>query len=94
MADGQRTKRRPAEKLVLPHKKAGFRPGRAGVWEAQLWKFVGPSLLPEEEEVPVEWIAAGSLDQALKFMRLRHPDFIIVKAAAIGMIAVLSGSPH
>jgi hypothetical protein len=38
-------------------------------------------------------IAAESLDDALKFMRRRHPDFMIVRAVAVGMITMLSGSP-
>ena len=88
MADEKRTKQRPVKSV--PQKKADIR--SLGFSEAQLWKFVGPSLLPEEEAVPIEWIAAGSLDQALRFMRRHHPDFIIMKAVAIGMIAILSGS--
>jgi hypothetical protein len=60
----------------------------------ELWEFTGPSkFLAEDEETPVERIAAASLDQALQFVRGRYPDFIICKAVAIGMIAMLSGSP-
>ena len=55
---------------------------------------MGPRLLPEEKEAPNEWIAAESLDKALRFMRRHHPDFIIMKATAIGMIAILSRSPQ
>jgi|HubBroStandDraft_4_1064222.scaffolds.fasta_scaffold2210988_1 hypothetical protein len=94
MADDKRTKARPAQRSIPPEKKTGFRPGKSGVCEAQLWEFTGPSkFLPEDEEIPVERVAAGSLDDALKFMRRRYPDFIIVKAVATGMIAMLSGSP-
>jgi hypothetical protein len=92
MAEVKRSKQRPVKTLIRPKKRAGLRPGTTGFCEAQLWKFVGPTLLPEEEETPVEWIAAESLDQALKFMRRHHPDFIIMKAVATGIIAVLSGS--
>ena len=54
---------------------------------------LGPSkFLPEDQEIPVERVEAASLDDALKFMRHRHPDFIIVAAVATGMIHA-SGSP-
>jgi hypothetical protein len=83
-----------ARQAILKEKKTGFRPSKAGVCEAQLWEFTGPSkFLAEDEETPVERIAAASLDQALQFVRGRYPDFIICKAVAIGMIAMLSGSP-
>jgi hypothetical protein len=94
MADHKRTKAGPVQKSISPAKKTGFRPGRSGVCEAQLWEFTAPSkFLPGDESIPVELVAAGSLDDALKFMRRRHPDFIIVKAIAVGMITMLSGSP-
>lgn len=75
-------------------KNAGFRRGSTGVCEAQLWEFTGPSRSPaENEKIPIERVAATSVDQALKYMRRRHCDFIICKAEAIGMVAMLSGSP-
>ena len=38
-------------------------------------------------------VAALSLDQALKYMRYRHRDFNITKAAPLGIIALVGGSP-
>jgi len=94
MADNKRTKARPAQMSASPEKKTGFRPGMSGLCEAQLWEFTGPSeFLSDDEEAPVERVAAASIDDALKFMRRRYPDFIIVKARALGVIAMLSGSP-
>jgi hypothetical protein len=82
MADHKRTKAGPGQKSIPSAKRTGFRPGRSDACEAQLWEFTGPSkFLPEDESIPVERVAAGSLDDALKFMRRRYPDFIIVKAA-------------
>jgi len=70
---------------------AGFRPGSEGVCEAQLWEFSAPK--HDDEEPELQLVAAESLDQALKYMRRRHDDFIISKAESLGMIALLSGSP-
>ena len=41
----------------------------------------------------VHWVAAESLDAALRYMRLWHDDFIITEARFLGMIPLLSGSP-
>ena len=80
-------------KSATSGRKPGFLPGNSGVCEAQLWEFKGPSGVLENDEAPVERVAAGSLEEALKFMRRRYPDFIIAKAKAAGVIALLSGSP-
>jgi hypothetical protein len=88
MADGKRSKAQWARKTTR------FTPGTSGVCEAQLWEFSGPSRFGSgDEETSLERIAAASLDDALKFMRRRYPDFTIVKAVTKGMIAILSGSP-
>src|SRR5450755_4602784 len=95
MAENKRrhTVRREKEE-ILREKKPGFRPGKSGVCEAQLWEFTGPGKFrAEDEDIPVERVAAASLDRALGFMRRRYPDFTISKAEAMGMIAMLSGSP-
>jgi hypothetical protein len=71
-----------------------FRPGTTGECEAQLWSFIGsPGSLHEDEGAPVHWVAAESLDAALRYMRLRHNDFNITEARFLGMIPLLSGSP-
>lgn len=77
-----------------PKQRSGFRSGRSGVCEAQLWEFTGPSkFLREDEAIPIERVAASSLDQALRYMRRRHGDFNIKNAECVGMIALLAGSP-
>jgi len=94
MADKQSSKAHLSSKTIPPGKKTGFRPGPRGVCEAQLWEFTGPSkFLEEDEEIPIERVAAASLDEALKYMRRRHDDFNIHKAVYLGFIPVLSGSP-
>jgi hypothetical protein len=74
--------------------KTRFQPGSAGVCEAQLWKFSEPQDRYNREKEPDRvLVAAGSLDQALQYVRRRHGDFNINKAESLGMIALLSGSP-
>ena len=73
---------------------ARFRPGSTGVCEAQLWTFVGsPRILSDDNALQVHWVAAESLDAALRYMRLRYADFVITEARFLGMIPLLSGSP-
>ena len=69
-----------------------FRPGTTGQCEAQLWRFAGP---PEiQKELPeVHWVAAESLEEALRYMRQRNEDFMITEARFLAMIPLLSGSP-
>jgi hypothetical protein len=94
MADAKRRKARAAKERVPVKKTAGFRPGKSGVCEAQLWEFSGPSkFLPEDQEIALKRVAAASLDDALRFVRRRYPDFIIVKAEATGVVVMLAGSP-
>jgi hypothetical protein len=72
----------------------GFRSGRSGACEAQLWKFTGPPGVVEDDAMAeVHWVAAESLDAALLYLRKRHDDFTIAEARYLGMIALLSGSP-
>lgn len=84
-------KAQSTQKPTPPAKKIGVQPGRWGVCDVQLWEFT--ELLEEDASIPIERVAASSLEDALKFMRRRYPDCIIVKAAALGIIAMLSGSP-
>ena len=71
-----------------------FRPGTTGECEAQLWTFIGsPGILPDENAPRVHWVAAESLEAALRHMRRRYDDFIITEARFLGMIPLLSGSP-
>jgi hypothetical protein len=58
-----------------------------------LWRFTGPAILPDDDDAEVLWIAAESLDAALRYMRLRHDDFVIKEARFLGMVPLLSGSP-
>jgi hypothetical protein len=53
-----------------------FHPGTTGECEAQLWVFTGsPAILTDENAPPVHWVAAESLEAALRYMRLRHGRF-------------------
>ena len=75
-------------------KKTRFRPGSTGVCEAQLWRFTGPAGVSFDDHNPeVYWVAAESLDEALRYLRQRHDDLIITGARCAGMVALLSGSP-
>ena len=75
-------------------RRSAFRPGSRGVCEAQLWKFTAPESHHNVNEPPESHlVAAESLDEALKYIQLREPDFIISKAECMGLIAMLSGSP-
>jgi len=72
---------------------ARFRPGSTGACEAQLWTFVGPQRILNDDNVEAHWVAAESLDAALRYMRQRFADFTIMEARFLGMIPLLSGSP-
>jgi hypothetical protein len=41
----------------------------------------------------VHWVAAESLEAALRYMRQRHDDFMIAEARFLDTIPLLSGSP-
>ena len=72
----------------------GFRPGTSGECEAQLWLFLGPPGIIEDDSVSERhWVAAESLDAALLYLRKRHDDFTITDVRFLGMIPLLSGSP-
>src|ERR1700688_360717 len=73
---------------------ARFRPGTTGACEAQLWMFVGSHrMLKDNDARAVHWVAAESLDAALRYMRQRYDDFNITEAHFLVMIPLLSGSP-
>ena len=75
-------------------KKIRFRPGSTGVCEAQLWRFTGPARVSFDDHNPeVYWVAAESLDEALRYLRQRYDDLQIMEARCVGMVALLSGSP-
>src|SRR5580704_10171422 len=62
--------------------------------EAQLWTFVGSQRMLKDNDAPeIHWVAAESLDAALRYMRQRYDDFIITDARFLDMIPLLSGSP-
>jgi hypothetical protein len=74
--------------------KSRFRPGNTGACEAQLWCFASPQGILSEDNTPeVHWVAAESLEAALRYMRQRNDDFTITEARCLGVIPVLSGSP-
>ena len=71
-----------------------FRPGTTGQCEAQLWSFTGPPEIQKDDHAPeVHWVAAESLEEALRYMRRRNEDFRITEARFLAMIPLLSGSP-
>ena len=70
-----------------------FRPGTTGECEAQLWTFTGSRGTLHDDDLQVHWVAAESLEAALRYMRLRDDDFNITEARFLGMIPLLSGSP-
>ena len=71
-----------------------FRPGTSGECEAELWTFTGPPGTVKDDQMPeIHWVAAESLDAALRYLRKRHDHFIITEARFLGMIPLLSGSP-
>ena len=73
---------------------ARFRPGTSGECESQLWNFIGPPGISNDDHVPeTHWVAAESLEAALLYLRKRHDDFIVTEARCLGMIPLLSGSP-
>jgi hypothetical protein len=75
-------------------KNTRFRPGSTGACEAQLWTFTGPAtLFPDDHAPEVHWVAAESLDAALRYLRQRYEEFQITEARCVGMVALLSGSP-
>ena len=75
-------------------KNALFRPGATGACEAQLWRFTGNEPILNDDNVPrVQWVAAESLEAALRYMRQRFDDFAIGEARLVGVIPLLSGSP-
>jgi hypothetical protein len=77
-----------------PAKNSRFHPGSTGECEAELWVFTGPPGIVRENEAPeVHWVAAGSLEEALRYMRLRYADFVIFHARFQDMIPLVSGSP-
>jgi hypothetical protein len=86
---GRRTKKKEQKSA----NQTRFRPGSTGVCEAQLWSFTGPVTLLGDNDSEVLWMAAESLEAALRCMRLRHEDFVIKEARFLGMIPLLSGSP-
>ena len=71
-----------------------FRPGTTGACEAQLWAFTsGPRMLNHDNSPAIHWVAAESLDAALRYMRQRNHDFLITEARYLGMVPLLSGAP-
>jgi hypothetical protein len=71
-----------------------FRPGATGACEAQLWKFIcPPGILADDNASQVHWVAAESLEAALRYVRYRYDDFIVAEVRLVGVIPLLSGAP-
>ena len=70
-----------------------FRPGSTGACEAQLWTFSGPRHDVHADQARAYWVAAESLDEALRYLRQRYDDLAITEARCVSMVALLSGSP-
>ena len=50
--------------------------------------------MQKDDHAPeVHWVAAESLEEALRYMRRRNEDFMITEARFLAMIPLLSGSP-
>jgi hypothetical protein len=47
----------------------------------------------DDHNPEVYWVAAESLDEALRYLRQRYDDLQIMEARCVGMVALLSGSP-
>ena len=74
-------------------KTSRFRPGTTGECEAQLWTFTGPGGFLADDNAPqVYWVAAESLEEALRYMRHRYDDFIIAEVRLLSGIPLLSGA--
>jgi hypothetical protein len=74
--------------------KTRFRAGSTGVCEAQLWTFTGPAKVSSDDCArEVYWVAAESLDEAVRYLRQRYAGLQIMEARCAGMVALLSGSP-
>ena len=68
---------------------ARFRPGATGACEAQLWTFVGSQRMLKDNDAPaVHWVAAESLDAALRYMRQRYDDFNVSRGRDAGCPAL------
>jgi hypothetical protein len=82
--------------MKTPQKKSAnnsrFRAGATGECEAELWVFTGPGILRENDAPEVHWVAAGSLEEALRYMRLRYADFVIIDARFQDMIPLVCDS--
>jgi hypothetical protein len=90
----EKRRRRMKKSKKKSAKNSRFRPGSTGECEAALWFFTGPSGILHENEAPeVYWVAAESLEEALRYVRLRYADFVITDARFLDMIPLLSGSP-
>jgi hypothetical protein len=60
----------------------------------QLWTFTGPAKVSSDDCArEVYWVAAESVDEALRYLRQRYDDLQIMEARCAGMVAILSGSP-
>ena len=79
---------------MVRERRPAFRPSSRGVCEAQLWKFTPPESRYNVNEPPESHlVAAETIDEALKYIQWREPDFSISKAECMGLIAMLWGSP-
>jgi hypothetical protein len=72
-------------KRTRPAKTIQFRPGTTGECESQLWQFTGPPEICDDDNTPrVNWVAAESLDAALRYMRRHNDDFTVSRGRDAG----------
>ena len=72
--------------------KYGFHVGSGGACEAHLWAFAG-STADLEDGPEIHKVAACSLSQAVEYVVEKHPGFVVSRIEALGIIALVSGSP-
>ena len=85
------------------NKETKFHPGAHGGCEAMLYEFREPPLLSgDDDDVPpatgqayprTVLIAAGTLDEALHYLRFHAQAFNVHTVKCLGVILMVSGSP-
>jgi hypothetical protein len=81
-------------------KKSKFHTGSRGGCESRLYEFRERPISEEELKLlsnplapRIELIAAGTLDEALAYLRFDSPDFDVHTVTCLGLIIMVSGSP-
>lgn len=69
----------------------GFRPGSTGTCEALLFEFSDEAL---DDAPQLHRVAATSLLEAVNYIASREPDYRPRSVRDLGIIILVSGSPH